>query len=345
MEVRRGHDLSRANTLALPWTAGAFVRAADAADIEEAVRLARAERWRVFVLGGGSNLLVSPRIDALVLQPALCGLELVDHPDGTVAVTVGAGENWHELVQSMLEAGCHGLENLALIPGSVGAAPVQNIGAYGVELAQFLEGVVAYDMEAGRWVRLDRRTCRFGYRDSIFRAEASGRYVISAVELRLRRDCCVEVGYGALRDELQRRGVSHPTPRDVFEAVVSVRRSKLPDPALLPNAGSFFKNPVVSAAHCARLRERFPDIVAYPQSDGDCKLAAGWLIEQAGFKGRIVGGVGMHPRQALVLVNYGGADSAAVLAYAAMVQAEVGRRFGVQLEREPLLVETDGRCH
>lgn len=344
MEVRREHDLSRNNTLALPCTASVFVRATDAADIEAAVRLARAERLRVFVLGAGSNLLVSPRIDALVLQPALQGLEVVDRPGGAVAVTAGAGENWHALVVRLLEAGCHGLENLALIPGTLGAAPVQNIGAYGVELAQFVEAVVAYDLHSDSWVRLERDACGFSYRHSIFRGQDSGRYVITAVALWLARGGRVEAGYGALREELERRGVTHPGPRDVFDAVVSVRSSRLPDPAQLPNAGSFFKNPVVAAAECARLRERFPAIVTYPQAGGDCKLAAAWLIEQAGFKGRIVGGVGMHAHQALVLVNYGGADTAAVLAYAAMVQAEVERRFGVRLEREPLWVEADGRC-
>jgi UDP-N-acetylmuramate dehydrogenase len=294
----------------------------------------------VFILGAGSNIVLPRQLDALVLQLAIQGVAVQD--DGRT-VEVAAGEDWHGLVADMLTRGLHGLENLALIPGTVGAAPVQNIGAYGVELEQLIVSVRALDTETGQWLQLSRQECEFSYRDSLFRSRLQ-RYVISRVRLRLSRSTRVNTRYAALRQELDAQGIGEASPQQVFNAVVAIRKRKLPDPGLRPNAGSFFKNPVISAAHYGQLLQRYPGMVGYPQGDGSVKLAAAWLIERAGFKGVSRAGVGMHEQQALVLINRGQADAGQVLDYAREVVSGVQSLFNVSLHIEPLLVQGDGSC-
>ena len=342
MELQQDVDLSALNTLALPSRARYFVRARSEQHIEEAVNFALETAVPLFVLGSGSNLVLSPTIDGLVLQVANRGITQQHDDPRRVCFTAAAGENWHGLVVQTLDRGWCGLENLALIPGTLGAAPVQNIGAYGVELDRFVVAVRAFDLTAMAWLDLSRDDCAFAYRDSVFRHGARQRYIISTVTLQLARPHPLEIGYAALRAELEQRGLAQPTAQDVFDAVVAIRSSKLPNPAVLPNAGSFFKNPLVSEAHHRRLQAQFPGIVAHPQVSGGVKLAAGWLIDQAGLKGRAQAGVGMHRQQALVLVNYGGAGAREVLACADQVCATVLRKFGVELEREPLVIASDG---
>jgi UDP-N-acetylmuramate dehydrogenase len=305
----------------------------------------------LFILGGGSNVVVQARPRHRVLRVVLRGIRLWDETADHWIVEAAAGEPWHGFVDHCLSQGWPGLENLALIPGTVGAAPVQNIGAYGLELDQRLHSVVAWDLRAGRACTLRPDECGFAYRDSLFKRDGAGRWLIVRVRFALPKAWTPRLDYPDLRDHPGLRGVGKtpdaggatseaaPTPRQVFDAVCDIRRRKLPDPAVLGNAGSFFKNPVVGASQAAELKRRFPDLRTYPQADGRVKLAAGWLIERAGWKGRRLGSVGMHERQALVLVNHGGAQAADVLALARSVRADVQERFGVDLEQEPVVLD------
>jgi UDP-N-acetylmuramate dehydrogenase len=245
-------------------------------------------------------------------------------------VSVAAGESWHDWVRHALAQGWHGLENLALIPGTVGAAPVQNIGAYGVELKDHVDHVEAWDTVSRTWLRLGAAECRFGYRDSIFKHELAGRAIITRVAFRLSTRPDVRCAYADLQRELASRGIAEPTPQDVFDAVCAVRRAKLPDPAVLGNAGSFFRNPVLSAADAARLLAAHPDAPHYPAHDGSVKFAAAWLIDQGGWKGRRIGDAGVHERQALVLVNHGQASAARTARLARAIQDDVRNRYGRQ---------------
>ncbi|MBI1315936.1 UDP-N-acetylmuramate dehydrogenase [bacterium] len=286
------------------------------------------------ILGGGSNILFTQDPERPVLGIELTGLEPRERPDGRIEVWAGAGENWHALTQYTVDKGWGGLENLSLIPGKVGAAPMQNIGAYGVEVKDTIAAVEVFDWKAVRFETLSASECGFGYRESIFKRAAKDRYVIVGVRFVLDPKAPLHLDYGSIREELEHQGVAEPDYRSVSKAVIAIRQSKLPDPAVLGNAGSFFKNPSVDAALAERLSLEFPTLPRYPQPDGRVKLAAGWLIEQTGWKGRRMGACGVHDRQALVLVNYGGAQGAEILKLARTVQAEVERRFGVALETE-----------
>jgi len=327
-------DLTAFNTLRLSAVAARYVCLTELAQLPSLSQLA-SQAGGVWVLGGGSNVVLPASIEKLVAHVKLSGVRLVaDTPDGWIIEAAG-GESWHGLVQTCLARGWYGLENLALIPGTVGAAPVQNIGAYGVELKDYLLDLTAWDVVRGRLVTMSAEECGFGYRDSRFKHDAPGRWLITSVRLRLPRPWRAVLDYPDLRARVD--AVS-PTPQQVFDAVCAIRRAKLPDPAVLGNAGSFFKNPVVDAACYASLRARFAGLPGHAQADGRHKLSAGWLIEQCGWKGRRLGPVGMHARQALVLVNYGGARAADVMALAAAVQASVWARFGVRLEPEPVVI-------
>ena len=333
MDIRTGVDLAPYNTF------GIAARAARYAELrtEEDVREAIATGERLTVIGGGSNVLPVGDVDGLVVRIALTGLAVEQTTPEAVWVRAAAGESWHALVLWTIEHGWGGLENLSLIPGTVGAAPVQNIGAYGVELDSVCACVEAVDVVTGAKQRFDRAACGFGYRDSIFK-RTPGRYLITSVLLRLPRAWHPVLTYRELADELRARGLHDPTPHEISQAVCAIRRRKLPDTRELGNAGSFFKNPVVDARHHAQLKSMHPDLPAHVQPDGSYKLAAGWLIERAGWKGRAAARAGVYEKQALVLVNRGGATGADVLALAAAITADVRARYGVELEREPVLI-------
>jgi len=290
------------------------------------------------LLGGGSNLLLTGDVDGLVLHMGLRGIAIVGEDADATYVRAAAGENWHGLVQWTLSHGLPGLENLSLIPGSVGAAPIQNIGAYGVEQSRCFHQLRAFDFASGEIVTLERDACAFGYRDSVFKHGWSERAAILDVTYALPKRWRPLLDYAELARELDAAGQTAPSARQVSDAVMAIRRRKLPDPARIGNAGSFFKNPLVSAAQRDALLARYPQLVSYPQDDGSVKLAAGWLIEQCGWKGRSLGAAGVYEKQALVLVNRGGASGAEVAALAAAIQADVLRRFGVSLEPEPVFV-------
>lgn len=290
----------------------------------------------LLVLGEGSNLLLTRDVGA-ALTLSTRGIAIVAEQDGEAIVRAEAGENWNDLVHWTLGHGLAGLENLALIPGTVGAAPIQNIGAYGVELSEFVYAVEAWDRTAKAPVRFDVTTCAFAYRDSLFKREPE-RYLVTALQLRLPRAPALRLGYAGVREELASMNVALPTPVLVAEAISRLRRRKLPDPAVVGNAGSFFKNPIVDASAAAILKAAHAQLPLWPLADGRCKLSAAWLIEQAGFKGIRDGDAGIAAQHALVLVNHGRATGAQLWALAQRVQAGVAGRFGVALDAEPRVV-------
>ncbi|BEV70541.1 MULTISPECIES: UDP-N-acetylmuramate dehydrogenase [unclassified Paludibacterium] len=332
--------LKALNTFGMDVRARHFLRLSALEDLPALLASEPYRRGPVLWLGGGSNLLFTRDHPGLVVQVALSGRHELDSDDETVLVEAAAGENWHEWVQYTLQQGWYGLENLSLIPGSVGACPVQNIGAYGVEVRERIHEVVCADLQdGGRTVVLSNAECAFGYRDSLFKHQAAGRYLICAVRFRLSRRPQIRAAYGDIERELQQLASwPHPTPADVSQAVVSIRSAKLPNPLVLGNAGSFFKNPVVPEALADQLAAQYPRLPRYPAANGQCKLAAGWLIEQAGFKGYRQGDAGVHERQALVLVNHGSASGSEIRALAQRIQDEVEQRFGVRLEPEPVII-------
>ncbi len=335
MQISRSESLKSLNTLALEARAAALTTAASEAEVREALRWAKAEGLPVLALGEGSNIVFAGEVEALLLRQQGLGWEVLSQDEAHVRLRVSAGEDWHNFVREALGEGWYGLENLALIPGTVGAAPIQNIGAYGVEFERFVLAVHAVDSASGESLRLGRDECRFAYRDSIFKGELRDRVIVTAVDIQLSTRPQVHCEYPSLAAELCQRGIARPAPLDVFEAVVAVRSRRLPDPAREPNAGSFFKNPVVPAATATALSGRYPGIPEYPQADGQVKLAAAWLIEQAGWKGFREGPLGIHPEHALVMVNYGGGTGAELLALAGRVVQSVSETFGIALEMEP----------
>lgn len=324
------------NTFGIDVKARYFSQAHDDQEVRQALAVAQQRGLPVLVIGGGSNLLLTRDIDALVLHMASRGRRVLSDDGERIVVEAEAGEPWHPFVQWALAQGYCGLENLSLIPGTVGAAPMQNVGAYGVEIKDVFAGLTALDRETGELRDFSLAECAFGYRDSLFKRNP-GRWLILRVRFALSRTLQAHLDYGPVRQRLAEQGVTEPTAQAISEAICSIRREKLPDPAELGNAGSFFKNPVVSAEQVARIRAQYPGVVAYPQADGQVKLAAGWLIEQAGWKGHREGDAGVHRLQSLVLVNYGRASGAQMHALARQIQADILERFGVELEMEPNL--------
>lgn len=287
------------------------------------------------VLGGGSNILLTGDYNGWVLINGIKGIDLVDEDDRYFYVQAGAGENWHGFVETCLDRDWAGVENLSLIPGSVGAAPMQNIGAYGVELKEVFHELEAWDLQDGKVRMFTLNDCRFGYRESVFKREYKDRFILLNVTFRLNREPVFHTEYGAIREELEKMKIREPSIRAIAEAVIRIRTAKLPDPAVIGNAGSFFKNPSVPGAQFTELKNRFPDIVGYPDpASGMTKLAAGWLIEQCGWKGYRRGDAGCHDRQALVLVNYGAATGREIYDLSEDILRSVQQRFGVTLERE-----------
>lgn len=324
------------NTFGIDVKARYFSQAQDDQQVRQALSQAHQQGLPVLVIGGGSNLLLTRDIDALVLHMASRGRRVLSDDGERIVVEAEAGEPWHPFVQWTLAQGYCGLENLSLIPGTVGAAPMQNVGAYGVEIKDVFAGLTALDRETGELREFGLADCAFGYRDSVFKRNP-GRWLILRVRFTLSHSLQAHLDYGPVRQRLTEQGATEPTAQAISDAICSIRREKLPDPAELGNAGSFFKNPVVSAAQVERIRAHYPGVVAYPQAEGQVKLAAGWLIEQAGWKGHREGDAGVHRLQSLVLVNYGQASGAQMHALARQIQADILKRFGVELEMEPNL--------
>ena len=336
LNVQVNASLKPFNSFGVDVTASLFAQAHSDADVREALLYAADHKVPLLVIGGGSNLLLTGNVTALVLRMATRGIRLLEDSGERVVVEAEAGEVWHAFVLWTLEQGLSGLENLSLIPGTVGAAPMQNIGAYGVEIKDVFAGLTALDRQTGELRDFTLAECNFGYRDSLFKQQA-GRWLILRVRFALSRAASLHLEYGPVRQRLSEQGIDQPTASDVSRAISSIRSEKLPDPAVLGNAGSFFKNPVVSATLAAELKLAHPGMIGYPQADGRVKLAAGWLIEAAGWKGFREADAGVHRLQSLVLVNYGSATGLQLLALAQRIQADIEQRFAVQLEMEPNL--------
>ncbi len=330
-------DLSAFNTFGLRARAARLLHVRSVDVLQAAIAAPGWAGTPRLVLGGGSNLVLGDDFPGTVLRVEIPGRRLVRSEAEAWIVEGGAGENWHDFVRWTLAQGWAGLENLSLIPGTVGAAPIQNIGAYGLELVERFESLDAVDLDTGELLNFDAAACAFGYRDSVFKRNP-GKWLVAAVRLRLPRPWRAVTRYADVARELDARACVQPSALEISDAVSAIRRRKLPDPAVLGNAGSFFKNPVVDAARCARLLAEHPALPHYPQADGSEKLAAGWLIEHAGWKGRDLGPVGCYEHQALVLVNRGGASGADVRRIAQAIVADVEARFGVRLEPEPVFI-------
>ncbi len=336
--IEHNVNLRTMNSFGLAATAASLVRVRSEADVRRIVDHPQWGRAPKFILGGGSNIVLARDPQALVLKVEVMGRRVVGQTHNAVIVEAGAGEPWHDLVAWTLDQGCPGLENLALIPGTVGASPVQNIGAYGVELEDRFESLDAVDLMTGRTVTVDAAQCHFAYRDSIFKRGLAGKSVITRVRFRLPIPWQPVLGYLDLERKMHDTGITHPDARQVFDWVCDIRRAKLPDPAVVGNAGSFFKNPVVSEEQCRDIIARDPELVHYPLPDGSVKLAAGWLIDACGWKGKSVGRAGVYEKHSLVLVNRGGASGPEVVTLARAIQESVYGRFGIRLEPEPVVV-------
>ncbi len=338
LQVQHRASLRQHNSFGLPAVAQTLVHITTEADVRRVVDHPQYGLASKFVLGGGSNVVLTHDIDSVVLKVEILGKRLLREDDDAWIVEAGAGESWHGLVAWTLDHGFPGLENLALVPGSVGASPVQNIGAYGVELKDRFDSLDAVDLVTGRSVSLGPDECHFGYRDSVFKGALKGKSVITRVRFRLPKPWQPVLGYLDLERRMAETGNHRPDARTIFDWICAIRRAKLPDPAVIGNAGSFFKNPVVTPEQCKDIIGRDPEVVHYPMPDGSVKLAAGWLIDACGWKGKSVGHAAVYEKQALVLVNRGGAIGAEVVTLARAIQESVYGRFGIRLEPEPIIL-------
>ncbi len=333
MQIEENKSLKAFNTFGIDAKAKYFGEFTSVDELREGIKWAKHENIPYLILGGGSNVLLTEDFNGIVLKNAIKGIEKTEETDEHVHVKAGAGEVWHDLVMHAVENNLGGIENLSLIPGTVGAAPIQNIGAYGVELQDVFHELEALNIESGEVHKFDKHGCDFGYRYSIFKGPEKGKYIITSVELKLEKEHNIKDTYGSIKDMLEMEGIEAPTIQDISHAVIAIRQSKLPDPAELGNAGSFFKNPVISEEAYEKLLEDYPDMPSFDAPKGK-KIPAAWLIEKCGFKGKQYGNTGVHKDQALVLVNYGAATGAEVKALAEEIQNCVSAEFDIDLEYE-----------
>lgn len=333
MNIQENISLKPYNTFGLDARAKYFVTVKSIQALKEAVSLDNYPEK--FILGGGSNMLLTKNLDCLVVHLALKGIEVIDEDDDNVLVKAYAGENWHQFVLWCLDQNYGGIENLSLIPGNVGTAPIQNIGAYGVELKDVFESCDALNISTKKIETFSKDACQFGYRESVFKQEKKHSHIIISTTLKLsKRQHQLHTEYGAITNELEAMGITDPTIQDISKAVISIRESKLPNPKEIGNSGSFFKNPVISNSQFEKLKINFPDIPSYVVSTKEVKIPAGWLIEKAGFKGKTFNNYGVHKKQALVLVNYGDAKGSDILKLATLIQMTIDRIFGISIETE-----------
>ena len=333
LNIQENISLKSMNTFGLESTASHFVEVST----EEETLLALSEKGNykdLFILGGGSNVLLSQDFDGLVIKVSSKGFEVIDESDDDVTVKVGAGEVWHDTVLNCIERGWAGIENMSLIPGTVGAAPMQNIGAYGVEIKKVFVSLEAIEKSSGEIKTFSKEECEFGYRQSVFKNALKDKYVITRVTLKLNKQPSLNIEYGDIKNTLEEMKITHPTIKDVSNAVISIRQSKLPNPAEIGNAGSFFKNPIISLTQFEEVKEKFPALVGYPAGSGLMKVAAGWMIDQAGWKGYRKGDIGVHTKQALVLVNYAQGKGKDIFALALEIKQSVKDKFGIDIDPE-----------
>ncbi|MFD2245292.1 UDP-N-acetylmuramate dehydrogenase [Pontibacter ruber] len=334
MKLQPDFSLKSYNTFGIDVKAKLYVRFDSIEELQQLLQMPEIKPEPKLILGGGSNLLFTQDFNGVVLQNGIKGIRILREDDEYAYVQAGGGEIWHDLVLFCLEHNLGGVENMSLIPGTVGAAPLQNIGAYGVELKDVFHELEAVHLQTGELHTFDHQACNFGYRESVFKHAAKGQYVVTSVILRLHKNHTLNTSYGAIKSTLEEMNITQPTIQDVSAAVCAIRRSKLPDPAQIGNAGSFFKNPEIPIALYDVLKEKHPDMPAYPVSDSTVKVPAGWLIEQCGWKGKVIGNYGVHKNQALVLVNYGGASGEQVRQLAFDIIHSVEEKFGISLQPE-----------
>jgi UDP-N-acetylmuramate dehydrogenase len=334
MQIQENISLKPFNTFGIDAKARQLITFRSVAELQEALGVSRQPATENLVLGGGSNILFTKDFGGVVLKNEIKGIEKLNEDDSSVYLKVGAGENWHQFVLYCIENKYAGVENLSLIPGCVGATPMQNIGAYGAEIKDVFHELTAFHLEEKSNYTFRLKDCQFNYRDSIFKGKYKDQFVIVNVTYRLNKQPVFHTSYGAIEQELERMGVKELSIRTISDAVINIRSSKLPDPNEVGNAGSFFKNPSIEKGMYESLKTSFPGIVGYENSDGTIKLAAGWLIEQCGWKGYRQGDAGVHPKQALVLVNYGNASGSEIYELSEQVLQSVKKKFDVNLERE-----------
>jgi len=335
MTILENVDLQSLNTFGIKVATSRFVTIRS---VEEAKQLFQSSLFRNskrLILGGGSNVLFTKDFDGLVVKVELRGIEILTENEDAVSLKVGAGENWHQFVLYCVERNWGGVENLSLIPGTVGAAPIQNIGAYGVEIKNIITSVEAIEIDTGKIRMFSNSECNFGYRDSIFKQTEKDKHLISSITLTLtKRNHRFNTSYGAIEETLKQQDQSHPTVKSISDAVVQIRRSKLPDPQVIGNAGSFFKNPTIESTLYESIKKDYPSFPSFPSGDGLVKIPAAWLIEQCGWKGKTFDHIGVHKNQALVLVNYGGGDGKKLWQLALDIQASVQQKFNITLQPE-----------
>ncbi|NCN22386.1 UDP-N-acetylmuramate dehydrogenase [Candidatus Falkowbacteria bacterium] len=335
LKIFKKHDLAPYLTMKVGAKAEYFAVLKNKADFFEALDFAKKKSLPIFILGGGSNTVIVKNIKALVLKNKIEGKKIKKENSREIYLEVMSGESWMRLVNYSVSQGFYGLENLASIYGTVGAAPIQNIGAYGAEFSQVFDSLIAYDLKTGREKIFSAKECELGYRDSIFKRKAKGKYFIYSLVLKLKKKAKLNLSYGAIGEEMKKRGIKNPEPKDVAQVVHQIRSSKLPNPAVLPNSGSFFKNPEIKNSVFLNLQKTYPEIPFFTSAKkGMIKIPAGWLIEKAGFKGKVFGPVGMYEWQALILVNYGGAKAWDIVKMIERVKKEVKKRFAIDLEAE-----------
>lgn len=334
MKIEKNISLKAYNSFGIDAKTNEFVSVSSINEALLALKYVKESQLPLLILGGGSNILLLNDWSGIVLLNRLEGIELIEENENEVTIKVGAGHNWHQLVLYCVNNGWAGIENLSLIPGCVGAAPIQNIGAYGVELKETFVSLQAIDLNNFEILEFDKQQCAFGYRDSIFKNEWKNLVMIVSVTFQLSKKPNFKTSYGAIGDELKRMGITELSIKAISDAVIAIRQSKLPNPAVIGNAGSFFKNPVVSVAKAESLKLEFPDAVIYPVDEQHCKVAAGWMIEKAGWKGFRNQDYGVHANQALVLVNYGKANGREIFKLSEEIIQSVITKFGIELERE-----------
>jgi UDP-N-acetylmuramate dehydrogenase len=334
MKFIEQQPLQQLNTFGIATTAANYVKVTSLSDVQTIVTDRYWLSQGIKVIGGGSNILLTQPLDGLLVHNQLKGINVVAEDEQFVYLKAAAGEQWHDVVMYAVANNWGGIENLSLIPGYVGASPMQNIGAYGIEIKDVFHTLEAIAIGSGEMVTFSQQDCQFAYRESVFKRALKGQYVIVSVTYQLRKQPIFNTSYGAIEQELAKMGITNLTVKAISDAVIRIRTSKLPNPSAIGNAGSFFKNPTISASSFAQLQATYPEIVGYHLPQGDVKLAAGWLIEKAGFKGWRSGDVGCHSKQALVLVNYGTASGSDVLALATNIIDKVQAMFGVSLEPE-----------
>lgn len=334
MEIYENFILTEHNTFGINVRSKYFTEIFSIKDIKELVKSKEFLGSNTLILGGGSNILFTKDYDGLVINNKIKGKKILSEDHEFITLQIGAGENWHELVMFCVDKGWGGIENLSLIPGNTGTAPMQNIGAYGVEIKETFVDLEAFEISTGKILKFNNSQCKFGYRESVFKNEKKNQFIILSITLKLHKKPKINIGYGDVINVLKSNNIDNPTIKDVSNAIIAIRQSKLPDPKEIGNCGSFFKNPIITVSHLNIILKKFPEIVHYPINKKEVKIAAGWLIDKAGWKGKTFKNYGVHKKQALVLVNYGNAKGSDLFELSEKIIVDIKEKFDITLERE-----------